>query len=914
MVKYLDSPIISNPEQGTRFLQESQFIATEPLGKDGEAGERQVWQAIKAVFAESECLGYWRYPIFSQVGKYRQEPDILIAHRELGLIIIEVKSITIDQIVTINGHRWEYQNFYTSAGNPYQQAENQLFTLLEYCDREPILNCQVTARAIVALPYISQLQWQERGFHQLPTNPPLIFQEHLSDHKLLTAVREQGTGNREQIEELTSKVWEKDFCKNSNKLEEVIYLATPIIQAPYLTDSQWQLLLAILAGTPVHCPPTRRVLTSSQTRGSIINRLRSHITQIDYNYERIGKQIPPGAQRIRGVAGSGKTVLLCQKAAHMHLKYPQWHIALVFFSRSLYQLIIDQVDQWLRRFSNNQVTYNPRNRNLRIFHSWGGKKQPGLYSFLCQQAGVKHLSANQTSSKQPHQALGEVCTHLLKTAPIPQIFDAILIDEGQDLLVDDEFKFGDKQPFYWLAYQALRAVNPLHPEQRRLIWAYDEAQSLTTLKIPTASELLGEDLGHLVTGNYSDGIKKTEVLHHCYRTPPQILTVAHAMGMGWLRRGGMLTGMTRKEDWEGLGYQYKVTDSYLQLQEVQPSKSIRLKDSAKQITLKRLPVKEAHPLSQCWEDDLIEFQVYSSRQQELTALATNIFHNLKLDGLRPSREMLVIILGTTFAAKQLETTVAEFLLHHGLDIYLPGRGDCNFLEVDRNNYHPNQFWCEGAVTVSRIHRAQGHEADLVYVVGLDNVAKDESNLYLRNQLLVALTRAKGWVNISGIGNYPFYREMQGVLGSGDTVNFAFPRHLIREIGVSDAGELLRRYQLGGRNFQRVDLQNVQLAGANLCGANLLQAILTNANLRDARLDGAKLVIADLSGANLARASLQKAKLMGANLQGVNLCGANLYRANLSDVDLSGANLKGANLTEAILPESDRLLLELREQG
>ena len=50
---------------------------------------------------------------------------------------------------------------------------------------------------------------------------------------------------------------------------------------------------------------------------------------------------------------------------------------------------------------------------------------------------------------------------LLKQATIPQIFDAILIDEGQDLIVD-RYKFKDKQPFYWLAYQALRSPNPIH--------------------------------------------------------------------------------------------------------------------------------------------------------------------------------------------------------------------------------------------------------------------------------------------------------------------------------------------------------------------------------------------------------------------------------------------------------------------
>ena len=98
------------------------FITTEPLGKGGESGEQRVWDTVQDAFANRECIGYWRYPIFSQAGKFRKEPDILIADFDLGLIIIEVKSITIDQIVNIAGHRWEYQNFYITFGNPYQQA------------------------------------------------------------------------------------------------------------------------------------------------------------------------------------------------------------------------------------------------------------------------------------------------------------------------------------------------------------------------------------------------------------------------------------------------------------------------------------------------------------------------------------------------------------------------------------------------------------------------------------------------------------------------------------------------------------------------------------------------------------------------------------------------------------------------
>ncbi|HEY9834067.1 MAG TPA: hypothetical protein V6D26_26175, partial [Stenomitos sp.] len=75
------------------------FITTEPLSKSGEESEQKVWDTIREVFAERECLAYWRYPIFSKVGKFRKEPDILIADSEFGLIVIEIKSVTIDQIV-----------------------------------------------------------------------------------------------------------------------------------------------------------------------------------------------------------------------------------------------------------------------------------------------------------------------------------------------------------------------------------------------------------------------------------------------------------------------------------------------------------------------------------------------------------------------------------------------------------------------------------------------------------------------------------------------------------------------------------------------------------------------------------------------------------------------------------------------
>src|SRR4028119_1065418 len=163
----------------TRPNQSRKFITTEPLGNVGEGGEQLVWDAIREVFADRDCIGYWRYPIFSKVGKSRKEPDILIADSCLGLIVIEIKAVTIEQILAIAGHRWEFQNYYTTSSNPYEQAENQLFALLGYCDREPALRRKVNGRALVCLPLITEDQWYQSGFYQLPSCPPIIFQNNL---------------------------------------------------------------------------------------------------------------------------------------------------------------------------------------------------------------------------------------------------------------------------------------------------------------------------------------------------------------------------------------------------------------------------------------------------------------------------------------------------------------------------------------------------------------------------------------------------------------------------------------------------------------------------------------------------------------------------------------------------------------
>ncbi len=863
------------------------FIATEPLNQAGEWGEQQVWNVVCQAFAQRECLAYWRYPIFSQWQGLRREPDILIVDVQLGVIIIEVKSIEIDQIIAIAGHIWQLQNFYTTQINPYQQAEQQLFTLFNYFQKEPTLQNQVQGRILIALPQITQQDWQQRGFDQLPSCPPLIFQDLIQ------------SSSQEKLEFEFIQAIEKTFT---------LFPGKP------LSSQHWKLLKAMIAGTPLFQPPSRQFFlnqTKNQSenipRSAILAKVREYLVELDLNQEKIGKQIPPGPQRIRGIAGSGKTICLCQKAAMMHLKHPDWKIAVVFFTRSLYDTMTQQLDRWLRHFTGNQRGYQSQDSNLQVLHAWGTQEHPGFYSFLCEIMDFSPGKIDSIYGLKPNQKLAILCSKLIEFSTIPQYFDAILIDESQDLLVEDEFKWEGRQPFFWLVYQALKTIpdlenKPYKKPLKRLIWAEDEAQCLTVNKMATARELFGESWGNLVSDQYPNGINKTERMTRCYRTPELILTVAHGISMGLLRSQGILTGINCAADWEALGYQ--VQSNSRQFQPFKQGEKIKINYSLN-------PLK--HPLSQLWQQPVIQFKVYPSRQAELTALAEQILYNLKVDGLRPSREILVIILGSNYQAISLEIYVAQFLMQQGIDVFIPGAPDCNLLKFSHKEANNHQFWCEGGVTISRIHRAKGNEADMVYLVGLDRVAEQENSLYLRQQLFIGLTRSRGWVQLSGTGAYPFYDELWQVMKSRGKFTLTYSKMAEKVISLTAVSELLQQYYDGDRNFPSADFSGVNLPGINLEQANFIAGNFTQANLMGANFQQAQLIVADFTGAQLTHANFSQAKLIGATFYQAQLNGANFNQADLRNADLRKAqlvgasleqtNLEGADLRGAILPDS-----------
>ncbi|MBG1271514.1 ATP-binding domain-containing protein [Nostoc sp. WHI] len=712
------------------------FIETESTGGAGYQGERIVWDTLRQNLTQGEGIAIWGYRAFSQEERSRREMDILLVSKDLGLAIIEVKSIGISDIKNVEANRWKMiPSFYKEYLAPIEQAEKQAFAIINRCDENFLLNNKVAARVIVALPKITRRAWRGKGFDDNHLAcPPIIFKD--------------------------------DLERQPDLLDYIANNATVIRHtASTLNDQQWQQLLKkVVSPIPDKTPPVIQNTTPSP-RSQAIAHLHEWISDVDWQQTEIGMQIPPGPQRIRGTAGSGKTLLLCQKAARMHLRHSDWDIALVFFTRSLYNLIIELVDQWLRYFSGGEVCYNAKSSKLKILHAWGGTNQPGLYSTICKASRVQPKNVSHFPNFTPETALAAACRDLLEVATIAPQFDAILIDEGQDLIIDDDaLKFQGKQPFYWMAYQALRSPEANTPELRRLIWAYDEAQSLNSLVIPTSKQVLGSELSQIIGGSsggfYLGKIRKAHVLKRSYRTPRCILAAAQALGMGLLRPEGMLAGITNKKDWERIGYQVTQGD-------------FRIPGAT--VTLTRPQENSPNPIQTLWDKELISFQSYSSRQAELKALANCIKHNIEDEKLNPSQDILVIVLGNSFETKRLQEQTANHLLDVGINYYIPTAPTINCFPNNSQNVFPNRFWNPDSVTIAGIHRAKGNEASVVYVVGLDYIARNESNITARNQLFTAMTRTRGWLYLSGIGNYPMYNEIRQVIQSDSTFTFTFQR-------------------------------------------------------------------------------------------------------------------------------------------
>lgn len=661
----------------------------------GIDAENDVMERLKDAFGPGDKgVIYYRFPIKDRAGeRFDKEPDFVILDEKNGLTVVEVKGYTIKQIEKIEGQVWSLNNCSQDTSRPYSQAREQAFFIQSYFLKEPALrddsgNVQVPLNFVVALPNISKDEWREHGFEDTPS-VRVLTSDDLTPQSL-----------RESLDDLPSDTMGSEYFDAAR---------------------------SALGGGEVISGKRGQPNPDPTTKSEFYEKVETGLNELDKDQEEIGLQIPPGPQQIRGIAGSGKTILLAMKAAAMHAHNPDWKIALTFNTRSLYETIRSDVSRFAVHFSDSEMD----EERLDILHGWGGSTEHGLYYKIAQSAGFPPNNVRDAQNKfgygSPSELLSASCEELIESANIQQEYDAILIDEAQDM----------ESAFFQMCYKALK-------EPKRLIWAYDEAQDLTSLEPPTPKKIF-EEGGRIeetidMSGSYKGGIQRSQIMGRSYRAPREILMTAHVLGMGLKRPEGAVQAITQKEHWEDIGYSIEAGNF------VTPGEPV---------TLNRPKENSPHPLT---DEDLakpfVRFNKFEDRDTELEFVCDAISRDIHDEGLDPE-QILVICLGSPKKGKEIGENVSNILREKSIEGNRVWEGNSSI------------FAKEGEVTISRVNRAKGNEAAQVYILGVDETAKSnwhDTVQKARNELFVAITRSRAWCHITGTGSdLPLFNEINEVI-------------------------------------------------------------------------------------------------------------------------------------------------------
>lgn len=513
--------------------------------------------------------------------------------------------------------------------------------------------------------------------------------------------------------------------------------------------------LSTLGNWPDSCPDTYKATLSTlenvstirrsargrepnAPRAAILKTLEESIATLDPWQSRAVIETFDGVQRIRGLAGSGKTIVLALKAAYLHAFHPEWRIAITFYTRSLKETF----EQLVRDFHIRHAREEPDWSCLEVVNAWGSRNGDGIYSAFCRANGIDYLDFNDARRRSRVDPFAAACQKALADATSTKpLYDAVLVDEAQDL----------PPAFLRICYMLLK-------KPRRLVYAYDELQRLSGASMPSPEKLFGKKKDGRPHVRLDSG--QDTVLRVCYRNPRPILLTAHAIGFGVYRRSrknepshplGLVQMFDHADLWRDVGY--SVVEGAL---EEGNNVVLARHSSASPAFL------EDHSLI----DDLIQFHVFRDEDEQAQWIVTEVEKNLRRDGLR--HDDIVVINPDPIMTRSKTGAIRSRMLERGIDCHLAG------VDTDRDTFFVTEH---PSVTFSGVHRAKGNEAAMVYVVNAEaGITGTYDAAGVRNRLFAAITRSKAWVRVTGTGSAmaELKREYKKLKSNDFQLRFRYP--------------------------------------------------------------------------------------------------------------------------------------------
>lgn len=521
--------------------------------------------------------------------------------------------------------------------------------------------------------------------------------------------------------------------------------------AAFLNELEWgngsddlyrMTLSAIESLSSIRKSRSKRAVHREDSRGAKLKRLEDSIATLDHRQNKAVIETVEGVQRIRGLAGSGKTIVLALKAAYLHTQHPDWRIAVTFHTRSLK----GQFRRLINNFCIEQSGEEPDWTKIRVVNAWGAPgsdARDGIYYEYCRATGTEFYDFKSASHKfgGNDRAFDGACqAALAKESDAAHLYDVILADEAQDF----------SPSFLRLCYAMLKPP-------KRLVYAYDELQNLSGNSLPPPEEMFGNDEQGQPLVTFGNDRRRDVILQKCYRNSRPVLVSAHALGFGIYRNApqGAETGLVQMFDypalWGEIGYNVKSG----QLAKGQHIVLERTTETSPRFLEEHSSI-----------DDLVQFIKFDDEAQQNAWLVSQIQHNLTEDELR--HDDIIVIHPDPRSARGATAPIRKRLFDTGIQNHLAG------VDTDADVFFRTDT---PSVTFTGIYRAKGNEAGMVYVINAQDCNGSGTGLAsLRNRLFTAITRSKAWVRVIGYGP-----KMQGLIDefsalkkAGFVLDFNYP--------------------------------------------------------------------------------------------------------------------------------------------
>lgn len=619
---------------------------------------KQLYGHLKKISKERSGFGYYKYPVAG--GNNDELPDIVLIDMEFGVSAIDVVDLDLIDLDEIYDDEWIIKG--ESIDSPLLKLDDYLISLEFKFKDQRALRDKVKLNKFIILPIISKSEFEQK-FPQSDTSL-LIFSDYLKKNY--------------------DDFWMEKSCFNKEEAE---------------------LFLAVSQGAgPLN--DFKRLYNKGKVEkiGDAIKLIHHKIKSLDLQQHAAAIQIPDGPQRIRGMAGTGKTIILTMKAAFLHARYPDKKILYTFHTQALYNQVKDLITLFYREDKKTDPDWD----KVLIRHSWGTKYREGVYTRTCARNSIVPLKFPRLHDNPLDYIYSNLINHQLD-----EEYDFVLIDEAQDF----------PSSFFKVIYKTTK-------EPKRIIFAYDELQSLDHVETVDVDELFGltkdgKPLVDFSVGSYGNDIEMDYVLEKSYRNPLEILMLAHGIGLGLYNPTGIMQVIEDKKIWGSIGYEVIAGDC-----------------KAGDNMIIRRPKENSISVVHDYyggKTPIIRYERFEDRDSEIEAIAFDIIHNVKNEEILPHQ--IIVISLSNKNMKENYSYLQDILFKAGVSSIIPG------IDVERD-----EFGVVGSVTLSTVFKAKGNEAFMVYVMGFDYLYDYVDFLETRNKAFTSISRSKGWVYISGVGS------------------------------------------------------------------------------------------------------------------------------------------------------------------